>query len=57
MPFRTFRAVLANPFARNLSSMGGAQLAIRVTRLLTTVILSRLLSPNDYGLAAVVLTV
>jgi PST family polysaccharide transporter len=57
MLHRAFHAVMANPFARNLSSMGGAQLAIRLTRLLTTIILSRLLSPNDYGLAAVVLTV
>jgi len=57
MPYRTFQSVLSNRFARNLGSMGGAQLAIRLTRLLTTVILSRVLSPNDYGLAAVVLTV
>ena len=53
----SLRTMLSNPFARNLSSMGGGQIAIRVTRLLATIILSRLLSPNDYGLAAVVLTV
>ena len=48
---------MTNRFLRNLASMGGAQLAIRVTRLLTTILLTRLLTPNDYGLAAVVLTV
>jgi len=51
------RALKGNTFARNLGSMGSAQLAIRVSRLLATVLLSRLLIPKDYGLAAVVLTV
>jgi len=37
--------------------MGGAQIAMRVSRLMTTVILTRLLNPTDYGMAAVVLTV
>jgi teichuronic acid exporter len=44
-------------FARNLSSLGGAQLAIRFSRLATTIFLSRLLLPEQFGLAAVVLTV
>jgi teichuronic acid exporter len=44
-------------FARNLGSLGGAQLAIRVSRLVTTVFLSRLLLPEQFGAAAVVLTV
>ncbi len=48
---------LRTQFARNLGSMGGAQIAMRVSRLATTVILTRQLSPNDYGMAAVVLTV
>ena len=47
----------SNQFARNLSSMGLAQLTVRVSRLLATVFLSRLLLPNDYGTAAIVLTV
>ena len=51
------RALRANAFARNLGSMGSAQLAIRISRLLATILLSRLLVPKDYGLAAVVLTV
>ncbi len=50
-------ALLSSRFARNLGSMGGAQMAIRITRLLTTIVLTRLLSPADYGLAAVVLTI
>lgn len=37
--------------------MGGAQLVIRLSRLVTTVLLARLLVPGDYGLAAIVLTV
>jgi PST family polysaccharide transporter len=51
------RGRLATPFARNLGSLGGAQLAMRVSRLVTTIVLTRWLSPNDYGMAAVVLTV
>jgi PST family polysaccharide transporter len=46
-----------NPFVRNLSAMGTAQIAIRISRLATTVILSRLLNSEAYGLAAIVLTV
>lgn len=51
------RARLSSPFLRNLGSMGAAQLAMRVSRLLTTIILTRLLVPADFGLAAMVLTV
>ena len=43
-------------FARNLSSMALAQIAIRGTRLLTVIVLTRMLSPADYGGAAVVMT-
>ncbi len=52
-----FVALKGNPFARNLSSLGGAQLAIRVSRLIATIMLSRMLLPEQFGLAAVVLTV
>ncbi len=48
---------LRSRFARNLGAMGIAQLVTRVSRLLTTIILARLLLPADYGMAAVVLTV
>ncbi len=44
-------------FARNLGEMGVAQIAIRISRLATTLVLARLLTPEDYGLAAIVLTV
>jgi teichuronic acid exporter len=54
---RHLAALKGNAFARNLSSLGGAQLAIRISRLLATIILSRLLLPEQFGLAAVVLTV
>ncbi|AFZ01810.1 lipopolysaccharide biosynthesis protein [Calothrix sp. PCC 6303] len=42
-------------FVRNIGWMGSSELVIRVFRLVTTVILARLLSPEDYGLAAIVL--
>jgi len=51
------RTRLAAPFIRNLGSMGGAQLAMRISRLFTTILLTRLLNPVDFGLAAMVLTV
>ncbi len=44
-------------FLRNLGFMGGAQIAVRLSRLATTVILARQLGAADYGLAAVVLTI
>ncbi len=43
-------------FVRNIGWMGASELVIRVFRLATTVILARFLSPEDYGLAAIVLT-
>ena len=51
------RARCSSAFVRNLGALGAAQIAMRVSRLLTTVALSRLLLPADYGLAAIVLTV
>ena len=47
---------LSSPFVKNVGWMGGAELLNRVFRLGTTVVLARLLSPHDYGLAAIVLT-
>jgi len=55
--FAKWQALKANNFARNLGSMGSAQLAIRFSRLAATILLSRLLLPQDYGIAALVLTV
>lgn len=51
------RRLRGNIFLRNLSSMGASQIVTRVSRLLTTIVLARSLRPEDYGLAAIVLTV
>lgn len=50
------RRVLSNNFIKNIGWLGGAQVVNRVTRLLTTVVLARTLTPEDFGLAALVLT-
>ena len=42
-------------FVRNIGWMGLGELGIRCSRLLATVLLARLLSAEDYGLAAIVL--
>ncbi|WP_232731859.1 lipopolysaccharide biosynthesis protein [Kamptonema formosum] len=47
---------LSNRFVRNVGWMGAAEVFIRISRLAATVVLARLLTPYDYGLAAVVLT-
>lgn len=51
------RRLLANGLHADLLAMGSAQVAVRVSRLVTTVVLARLLSPDAVGLAAVVLTI
>ncbi len=48
--------VAGDRFVRNVGWMGLSELGIRVSRLLATIILARLLTPEDYGLAAIVLT-
>ncbi|WP_013321034.1 lipopolysaccharide biosynthesis protein [Gloeothece verrucosa] len=45
-----------SPFVRNVGWLGGSGAVIRVSRLITTVILARFLSSYDYGLAAIILT-
>jgi PST family polysaccharide transporter len=42
-------------FLRNIGWMGLSEFGIRISRLLATVILARLLSPDDYGVAALVM--
>jgi teichuronic acid exporter len=42
-------------YLRNIGWMGLSEFGIRISRLLATVILARLLSPEDYGVAALVL--
>ena len=51
------RTGIGGGFLSNLSYMAVSQMAIRVSRLATVVVLTRLLSPSDYGAAAMVLTV
>ena len=45
-----------SPFTRNIGWLGGSAGLIRISRLVTTTVLARFLSPEDYGLAAIVLT-
>jgi PST family polysaccharide transporter len=49
-------SIKGDRFVRNIGWMGASELVIRIFRLGTTVILARLLSPHDYGLAAIALT-
>jgi PST family polysaccharide transporter len=56
MLINKFKQKLSSQFVRNVGWMGGGELLNRVFRLGTTVVLARLLSPHDYGLAAIVLT-
>lgn len=46
-----------SPFARNLGWLGLSGAVIRVTRLLTTIVLARFLTSHDYGLVAIILTI
>lgn len=54
--FSLIKKKLSSSFVRNLGWLGGAQMFIRASRLIATVVLARFLSPYDYGLAALVLT-
>ncbi|MCT7958678.1 lipopolysaccharide biosynthesis protein [Laspinema palackyanum] len=60
MNFATFQTKvkkkLNNKFVQNIGWLTGAEFAIRVVRLMTTVVLARFLTQYDYGLAAIVLT-
>ncbi|QEY31472.1 lipopolysaccharide biosynthesis protein [Synechococcus sp. RSCCF101] len=44
-------------YLRNISWTGAAEIGVRVTRLFATAVLARFLTENDYGLAALVLSV
>jgi O-antigen/teichoic acid export membrane protein len=50
------RSLLSGQFIRNIGWLGAAELLNRFLRLGTTVTLARVLTPYDYGLAAVILT-
>ncbi len=49
------RFIPKDRFIRNIGWMGVGEVGIRFSRLLATILLARLLSPRDYGLAAIVL--
>lgn len=48
---------LSNVYLRNVGWMAGAEIANRIIRLSTTVILARMFSPQDYGLMAIIYTI
>jgi len=48
---------MKNQFTKSLSWLGLSEAGIRVTRLLTAVVLARVLDPITFGLAALVLTI
>jgi teichuronic acid exporter len=51
------RKKLASPFIRNLSWLGMSEIFYRFLRLFLIVIIARVLTPYDYGLGAIVMTV
>ncbi len=46
-----------NPFLKNLGWLGASEIFVRITRLVTAVVLARVMDPLLFGLAALVLTV
>lgn len=52
-----FQKALSGEYIRNVGWMAGAEIANRIIRLATTVILARMFSPQDYGLMAIIYTV
>jgi PST family polysaccharide transporter len=54
--FQRLAAIKQDRFVRNIGWMGASELVIRVFRLLTAILLSRFLAPEDFGLAAIVIT-
>lgn len=51
-----FKQVLSGAYLRNVGWMAGAEFANRIIRLLSTVVLARMFSPQDYGLMAIIYT-
>lgn len=56
-PINAFKQKLSSQFVRNLSWMSISEIIPRIVRLGATVIIARYLTPNDYGLGAIILTV
>lgn len=57
MIFQYLKKVTSNQFLRNVGWLGSAELANRIFRLATTVVIARILTQYDYGLVAIVLTI
>jgi O-antigen/teichoic acid export membrane protein len=51
-----FQKALSGAYIRNVGWMAGAEIANRLIRLASTVILARMFSPQDYGLMAIIYT-
>ena len=51
------KQILSGAYLRNVGWMVSAEIANRIIRLLSTVILARMFSPQDYGLMAVIYTI
>lgn len=57
LPINELKKKLSNQFIRNFGWLGMSEVIARIVRLGATVILARFLTPYDYGLAAIVMTV
>jgi teichuronic acid exporter len=53
---QTLKRLSSNQFARNVGWLGGAELVQRVFRLVTTVTLARVFTPEDYGMVSAIYT-
>lgn len=54
--FIRLRHILSGEYIRNVGWMAGAEIANRVIRLISTVVLARMFSHQDYGLMAIIYT-
>jgi O-antigen/teichoic acid export membrane protein len=51
------KQILSGAYLRNVGWMASAEIANRLIRLLSTVVLARMFSPQDYGLMAIIYTI
>jgi O-antigen/teichoic acid export membrane protein len=51
------KQILSGAYLRNVGWMASAEIANRIIRLLSTVVLARMFSPQDYGLMAIIYTI
>jgi O-antigen/teichoic acid export membrane protein len=57
MVITRLKQILSGVYLRNVGWMAGAEIANRLIRLSSTVILARMFSPQDYGLMAIIFTI